>query len=349
MAMLPDELRTSRRGLLAAAAGGALLGAAGCERPPGARDGNARTSGGRAASHADDEYVWLSANANLPLFTKRDHPALRLVGEELGVKVTIAGPNSIDIPALVAAVEQTAARKPAGMMVVGWDPSALVGPINNAIAAGVPVICVDGDVPASNRITFIGTDWFDLGVRQAKGMLAALNGRKGEVALLGLIEQSIDQDAFRGFRSIAEPAGLTVLSPQQDKGNQVEAARVAAAIIQGTPQLIGMAGFDSESGPGMGQAIKEAGKSGQVVATCVDDQEQHLRLCKEGVLTVLVGQKRELFTYLGVKALFEINHSPFKFTTDDRAAGIWPIPVNYNTGTYTVTRDNVDLFLNKST
>ena len=72
-------------------------------------------------------------------------------------------------------------------------------------------------------------------------------------------------------------------------------------------------------------------------------------LCKEGVLTVLVGQKRELFTYLGVKALFEINHSPFKFTTDDRAAGIWPIPVNYNTGTYTVTRDNVDLFLNKST
>ena len=63
-------------------------------------------------------------------------------------------------------------------------------------------------------------------------MLEALGGRKGKIAMLGLIEQQIDQDAFEGFRSIAEPAGLTVLPPQQDKGNQVEAARVAASIIQ---------------------------------------------------------------------------------------------------------------------
>jgi hypothetical protein len=33
---------------------------------------------------SDEEYVWLSANANLPLFVAHDHPALRLVGEELG-------------------------------------------------------------------------------------------------------------------------------------------------------------------------------------------------------------------------------------------------------------------------
>jgi ribose transport system substrate-binding protein len=341
-----EELRWSRRGMLTAA-GGAMLGLAGCEQPPGAPR-TATSGGGDKQSYAHEEYVWLSANANLPLFTKRDHPALRIAGEELGVQVTIAGPNSIDIPGLVAALEQTAARKPAGIMVVGWDPSALVGPINQTIQSGIPVICIDADVPASNRIAFVGTDWYDLGVRQAKGMVAALGGRKGEVALLGLIEQSIDQDAFAGFRSIAEPAGLTVLPPQQDKGSQVEAARIAASVIQAHPNLVGMAGFDSESGPGMGQAIKEAGKAGQILATCVDDQEQHLRLCKEGVLTVLVGQKRELFTYLGVKALFEIKHSPLKFTSNDRAAGIWPIPVNYNTGAYTVTRDNVDLFLKQA-
>lgn len=340
-----SETGLSRRELMAAASGLAL-GLTGCEQRPGTATGPAATGGGK--SYADEEYVWLSANANLPLFTKRDHPALRLGGEELGVKVTIAGPNSIDIPALVAAFEQTAARKPAGIMVVGWDPSALVAPINNALEAGIPVICVDADVPASQRITFVGTDWYDLGVRQAQGMLAALAGRKGEVALLGLIEQSIDQDAFEGFRSVAEPAGLTVLPPQQDKGNQVEAARVASAIIQGRPDLVGMAGFDSESGPGMGQAILEAGKAGKIIATCVDDQEQHLRMCKDGVLTVLVGQKRELFTYLGLKALFEVRHSPLKFTSNDRAAGIWPIPVNYNTGAYTVTRDNVDLFLKQA-
>ncbi len=336
----------NRRDLFGVTGAGLMMGTLGCEeaaRPvvqQGACSGN--------QSYAHEEYVWVAALANLPLFTKRDHPALRMAGEELGVQVTIAGPNTIDIPALVAAIEQTAARKPAGMMVVGFDPSALVSPINRAIEAGIPVICVDSDVPASKRIAFIGTDWFNLGVRQAEGMLAALKGRKGKVALLGMIELPTMQAAFEGFRSVIEPAGLTPLPPQQDKANQVEAARVMASIIQSHPELVGAAGFDAESGPGMGQAIKEAGKVGKIVATCVDDQEQHLRLLKEGVLSTCVGQKRELFTYLGVKALFEINHSPIKLTSNDQAAGIYPIPVAYNTGAYTITKENVDLFLDKS-
>ena len=136
-----------------------------------------------------------------------------------------------------------------------------------------------------------------------------------------------------------------MLEPQQDKGNQAEAARVAAAILQARPDLVGIAGFDSESGPGMGQAIREAGKAGQVVATCVETEEQHLRLLKEGVLTACVGQKRELFTYYGVHGPHDSRTPRVQITADGRAAGISPIPVNYNTGTFTVTRDNVDRFL----
>lgn len=325
----------------AATALGALTG---CEKPESTSPA-AASAGGARPVNPNEEYVWLSASANLPLFTSHDHPALRLAGQELGVKVSIAGPSSIDIPGLVAAIEQTTARKPAGLMVVGWDPSALVPPINAAIAAGIPVVCVDGDVPASKRYSFIGTDWFEIGVRQADAMVKALAGRRGKVALLGLIEQEIDQKAFAGFRSVAEKAGLACLEPQQDKGNTAEATRVAAGIIQGASDLVGMAGFDSESGPGMAQAIKEAGKVGKILATCVEAQEPHLRFLKEGVLTACVGQKRALFTYLGVKALFDLNHSPIQFTKNDKVAGVFPIASNYNTGTYTITRENVDHFL----
>lgn len=338
----------TRRDALTAAgtlAGAGLLGSLlACEKPNERTAPTSSAIGGKAVD-PNEEYVWLSANASLPLFTAHDHPALRLAGEELGVKVTIAGPNSVDVPGLVAAIEQTTARRPAGMMVVGWDASALVPPINRAVESGVPVVCVDADVPASKRIAFIGTDWRDIGVRQGEAMVKALRGRGGKVALLGLIEQAIDQAAFAGFRSVAERAGLECMEPQQDKGNVAEANRAAAAIIQAHPDLVGMAGFDSESGPGIGQAIKEAGKTGQIIATCVETQEQHLRLLKEGALAACIGQKRELFTYLGVKALYEINHSKLKFTADDRAAGVWPVPVNYDTGTFTVTGENVDLFL----
>lgn len=339
--------RIDRRTMLEAAAmigaGGALAGLTGCERPPASSGGQAATTG---RPSPDEEYIWISANANLPLFTSRDHPALQLAGEHYGVRVRIAGPNSVDIPGLITTIDQAVALKPAGIMVVGWDSSALVSPINRAVEAGVPVVCVDADVPASARISFIGTNWRELGIRQAEGMVRALGGRRGKVALIGLIDQQINLDAFAGFRSIAEPAGLTMLDPQHDRGNQVEAARVAAALIQTHPDLVGIAGFDSESGPGIGQALKEAGKAGSIVATCVDDQEQHLRLCQEGVLSTLVGQKRELFTWIGVQALVEINHSPLTFTTNDRSLGLYPVPNTYHTGSYVITRENVDLFLN---
>jgi ABC-type sugar transport system substrate-binding protein len=345
----PKDKLTRREALKTAGllTGAGLLGAlTGCEKPP--QSTTTPTGGTAKAVNPNEEYVWLSANANLPLFVAHDHPALQLVGAELGVKVTIAGPDSIDIPGLVAAIEQTTARRPAGMMVVGWEPSAQIAPINQAIDKGIPVVCVDADVPASKRLAFIGTNWFDLGVKQGEAMVKALQGRKGKIALLGLIEQTIDQDAFAGFRSVAEKAGLTCLEPQQDKGNIAEANRVAAALLQAHPDLLGMAGFDSESGPGMGQAVKEAGKIGKVIVTCVEAEAQHLQLLKEGALTACIGQKRGLFTYMGVKALYEINHSPLRFTADDKAAGVSPVPVNYNTGTYTVTAENVDLFLKKA-
>jgi ABC-type sugar transport system substrate-binding protein len=297
-----------------------------------------------AVDVSNEEYVWLAPHSDLPLFVAHDHPALRAGGEELGVKTTVAGPSAIDIRALVGAIEQTVARKPAGMLVVGWDPSALVSPINRAIEAGVPVVCVDADVPSSKRYAFVGTDWVDVRRKQGEAMVKALGGRTGKVALLGLIEQTIDQQAFGGFRDVVSKAGLTPMEPQHDKGNSVDAARIASAVIQGVPDLVGIAGFDSESGPGIGIAIRESGKQGKIVATCVDADEQHLQLIQQGVLTAAVGQKRELFTYFGLRLLYDLRHSPLRLSADDKKAGVLPIPELVYTGTYTVTRENVQLF-----
>ena len=42
-----------------------------------------------------------------------------------------------------------------------------------------------------------------------------------------------------------------------------------------------------------------------------------------------------------MKTLFEVNRCLWiKFTTDDKKAGIVPIAVRYDTGTYTVTKEN---------
>jgi ABC-type sugar transport system substrate-binding protein len=300
------------------------------------------------ADYSNEEYVWISPHANLPLYKAHDHPALELAAKELGVKVTITGPSTLDMPMFVSMIETTIARRPAGMLISAWDPSVVIVPIAKAFEARIPVVTVDVDAPTSKRLTFVGTNWFDLGVRQGEAMVKALAGKKGKVALLGLTEQYIDQQAFAGFRSVSEKAGLTAMEPQHDRGDSATAARVASTMIQSTPDLVGMAGFDSESGPGIGLAIKEAGKVGQIIVTCVDAEPVHLNLIKEGVVTAAIGQKRELFTYLGLRVLFDLNHSPLKFTANDRKAGVFPAPEVIHTGSYTVTRDNVDVFLNKS-
>src|SRR5262245_26725513 len=213
--------RKRRRELLRGAAVGAGAGAVallgGCRKEQNCPESPARSGSSPRATASAEEYVWVSAMASHPLFVAHDHPALFQIGRELGVKVTVAGPNTVDIPGLIATIEQVAARKPAGLLVVGWEPSALIPPINAAVDAGIPVVCVDADVPASRRVSFVGTDWYDLGVRQAHAMVAALAGRRGKVAMLGLIEQEIDQRAFAGFRSVAEKAGLTMMEPQGDK------------------------------------------------------------------------------------------------------------------------------------
>jgi ABC-type sugar transport system substrate-binding protein len=297
------------------------------------------------ADYSNEEYVWISPHANLPLYKAHDHPALQLAANELGVKVTITGPSTLDMSMFVNMIETTIARRPAGLLISAWDPSVVIAPIAKAFEAQVPVVTVDVDAPTSKRLTFVGTNWFDLGVRQGEAMASALAGKKGQVALLGLTEQYIDQQAFAGFKSVIEKAGLTAMEPQHDHGDSAIAARVASTLIQSTPDLVGLAGFDSESGPGIGLAVKEAGKVGQIIVTCVDAEPVHLKLIKEGVITAAIGQKRELFTYLGLRVLFDLNHSPLKFTANDHKAGIFAAPEIINTGSYTVTRDNVDVFL----
>lgn len=327
-----------------AVVGSALIGAvAGCERKSTSAPADAATNAG--VTRSDEEYVWVSAHAHLPLFTAYDHPALFQIGRELGVRVTIAGPDTVDIPQLVATIEQVAARRPAGIMVVGWADSALAPAINQAVDMGIGVVCVDADVPSSRRASFIGTDWREIGIIQGREMLKALGGRKGKVAMIGLIDQFIDQLAFDGFRSVLVPAGLTVLEPVHDSGTPSEAARVATGLLLSHPDLVGIAGFDSESGPGIGQALKELGRAGKVVATTVEAEAQVLRYIQEGIITAGIRQKRELFTYQGVKALYELRHATLRFTPDDRRAGIAPIPVHYSTGVIPVTKDNVEFFV----
>jgi ABC-type sugar transport system substrate-binding protein len=95
----------------------------------------------------------------------------------------------------------------------------------------------------------------------------------------------------------------------------------------------------------MALAVKEAGKVGKVRITTVDAEPEHLRLVKEGVIDYLVGQKRELFTWMGAQFLFDMRHQTLSFSSSDARAGVVPIPDVVITGAIEIDKTNVDQFL----
>ena len=294
-----------------------------------------------------EEYVWACQYNSLPLFVNNDYIGMDVVAEELGVTVRKAGPQKIDLPAFVAAIEQEIVKKPAGMMVVGWDPSLQVG-IDKAIDAGIPVVTVDADVPASKRLCFVGTDWYQLGVEQAKVAAKFIGDKKGRAALVGIAAADNNAQARDGYTATMKKLCPNVEVEQQiydSTSNAQKVAEVVANLISSKSDLIAVGGFDSTCGPGIATAIKEANKVGQIFGSCVDAEIEHLQGVKDGALVAAVGQKRHFFTYYGVKMLYDYNHSKIKFTKDDKKAAITNIPASISTGFIVATKDNVDLLI----
>lgn len=294
-----------------------------------------------------EEYVWACQYNSLPLFVNNDYIGMDVVAKELGVTVRKAGPQKIDLPAFVAAIEQEIVKKPAGIMVVGWDSSLKVA-IDKAMDAGIPVVTVDADVPDSKRISFIGTDWYDVGVEQAKAAAKAIGDKKGSAVLVGIPGADNTNAARDGYIATMKKLCPNVTVEPQVYDSTVNAqvvAGIVANLISSKNGLLAVAGFDASTGPGIATAIKEANKVGVIVGTCIDAELEQLQGVKDGALVAAVGQKRQFFTYYGVKMLYDYNHSKIQFTNDDKKAGITNIPTKITTGFVIATKDNVDLMI----
>jgi hypothetical protein len=67
------------------------------------------------------------------------------------------------------------------------------------------------------------------------------------------------------------------------------------------------------------------------------------------VIDYLVGQKRELFTYMGAQFLFDMRHKTLQLSANDALAGVIPIPKSIITGSVEIDRTNVDIFIGNNT
>ena len=333
-------MRTMMKSVLAAAA--LAVSAAGLVAPASAQESSF------GPDDAKYTYYWISNKANLPLFVQYDYVGMKRIAEELGVKVIVAGPTDFDVPGFIAAVDQVCAQKPSGVSVVGgWDPS-LTESVKKCMELGVPTVVDDGDLPDSGRLAYIGTNWTQVGVAQAKKMMEVLPDG-GKLGMMSIINAGNMREAVAGFTAYIEANGggkYEIVANQDDGGDAQKAAQVTAAIMAANPDIAGLAGFDSESGAGIVTALREAGKNpGDIKVTAMEQTPDFFKTAKEGWVDGIVVQNRELFIYYAVKLLHDFNTNTLKSAGLTAADGGRPIPDTVDTGVLLVTKDNVDKVL----
>jgi ribose transport system substrate-binding protein len=319
-----------------------------CELPPENNNGSGQRQTTETAAQAGvaEEYVMVTTAVTMPMYVNHDQATFKRWGKAHNVRVSILGPADWDVPAQINTIEEVIGTRPSGLLINGTDPA--IGPvIDKAVAAGIPTVVYDSDVPNSRRDAFLGTDWYEIGRMQGEEM-ARLLGGKGKIAYMGILGLTNMETGFRGLLDVLKKyPQIEVVGKFDDKANVEEAARITADLLTAHPDLAGLCGFDSNSGPGIALAVKEARRVGKVRITTVDWEPEHLQLVREGVIQMLAGQKRELFTWYGAQFLYDRVHQTNRLSARDRQAGITNIPTSVNTGLLRITKANVDEFINR--
>jgi ribose transport system substrate-binding protein len=269
---------------------------------------------------------------------------LEMVGKELGVRTEYVGPAEYDMNAMIAAFEQAIARNPQGIVVVGFEDS--LNPIvSKAIAAGIPVVTVDADLPDSERIAFVGTGNYNAGVTGGEKLAETIGG-SGKVAILTRPGQSNLEERVAGYQTaLARYPGIEIVQIGDTQSDEVVAAQVAATILQANPDLAGIACVEAAGGSGAATAVREAGMQGQVAIISMDRANDVVNAIINGEITASVAQQTALMPYYAVQILFNLNNSNVAITKDNAAAGVAGIPNMVDTGAIIVDQSNAQYFL----
>jgi ribose transport system substrate-binding protein len=143
-----------------------------------------------------ERYVFVATNINLPYWREAQAGFLD-AAKALGVKGELVGPTAYAPNAELVVFRQIVEEHPAGICLSAARPEIFQTEIDKAVAQGIPVICVDADVPDSKRVLYIGTDNVKAG-RESLKQMAALVRDHGRIAVITIPGQRNLDDRVAG-------------------------------------------------------------------------------------------------------------------------------------------------------
>jgi ribose transport system substrate-binding protein len=290
-----------------------------------------------------ERYVFVATNIELPYWQEAQAGFLD-AAKALGVQGELVGPAKYDPGAELGIFRDIVEQHPAGICLSAARPEIFKAEIDKAIAQGIPVICVDADVPDSKRVLYIGTDNFKAG-RESLKRIAGLIPGKGNIAVITISGQRNLDDRVAGVADALKNFPVLKLTKiLDDKGDVRSAFDQVSELIQKKEKLDGIICLEAAGGDGAAGAVHRFDMEGKLPIVAFDNDPETLDWIDRGAISATVTQKSYVMSYYGLKLLDDLHHNAVHQYKDWRTAPAAPMPTFVDTGTVVVDKSNLKAY-----
>ena len=196
-------------------------------------------------------------------------------------------------------VDDLLAKGVSGMAMSPVDPVNQTQMINE-VAKQILVLTQDSDAPQSDRACYLGTDNVAAG-RQAGELIKEALPQGGKIMVfVGKSDARNAQERFQGIKETIQGSKVEILDLRTDDTDRVRAKSNVSDTLVKHADVAGLVGLWSYNGPAILNAVKDAGKVGQVKIICFDEEDETLAGVKDGAIFATVVQQPYEFGYQSV-------------------------------------------------
>ncbi len=264
--------------------------------------------GGTSGSSSNGNVAAIIKGLDNPFFQAMQQ-GIQDESRALSTTVTVQAATSItDTTGQADKLQALAGQNYACYVVNPISGTNLVQPLVPISQAGKPIINIDNPISpqaaqsAGLKIsTYIGTDNISAG-KMAAAEMAKLLPNGGTVALIGGIAGDVTSQArLTGFQQ-GLPSNIHVIQTVAANWDRQTALTDAGNILRANPDLSGFFVANDDMALGVGRAISDAGKQGQVKVVSVDGIQDALKAIQTGTLSATVSQYPYTIGAMGMEA-----------------------------------------------
>jgi len=258
----------------------------------------------------------------------------RAKAESLGnITIDTQAPERFDQTLQTPILNAVVQSAPDAIMMAPNDRKGMIAPIQAAIDAGVPVLCVDTTIDAEIQLGDVATDNVEGGHLAARGLAEQIDAT-GKVFVVNVKPGiSTTDQREQGFREALETefSEIEYLGQEYCDDDANIAAQVTSARLQSDPDLAGIFGTNLFAAQGAAAAVREKGLQGKVKIVGFDAGPTQVQDLRSEVVDLLIAQHPG-----------DIGEIAIQLLHDYLTSGEPLDPREFVTGATIVTRDNIE-------